>query len=151
MSHVYTPAKTALLNGDFDYNADDIRLILVMTNTTADTEQDDANVGDIGTLDEFDGSGYTSGYGNRVQLANEAINEDAPNDRAEFDADNVTLSSLGAGTRDIAGLVIYRHTGSTADSDAKLIAYIDSGGFPFGPNGGDLTINWNAEGILQVT
>ena len=45
---------------------------------------------------------------------------------------------------------MYRE-GTSDDTDAVLIAYIDSGGFPVVTNGGDLTIAWNAEGILQLT
>ena len=55
-SFVYTYAKTKLLSGDLDLNAHDIRLMLVMTNTTADTEADKVFVGDFTTLDEMDGA-----------------------------------------------------------------------------------------------
>jgi len=37
-----------------------------------------------------------------------------------------------------------------ADTDSELIAYIDSGGFPKATNGGDLTIQWNANGIVHA-
>ena len=143
-SFVYTPAKTAILNGDIDFAVDDIRLALVMTNTTADTDQDMANIADITTLDEMDGANYA-----RKSLAGEAVNEDAANNRAEFDATDVTWTALGAGTRQVAGAVLYKHV--TNDADAVLIAYIDTGGFPFTANGGDVTVTWNAEGILQAT
>ena len=144
MSHVYTPAKAKLLSADLDLNAHDIRLILCMSNTTADTDQDAEFVGSITTLDEMDGANYV-----RKALANEAVNTDNANNRGEFDADDVTWTALGAGTRQVAGVVIYRHV--TNDADSSLIAYIDSGGFPFSANGGDVTIAWNAEGILQAT
>jgi hypothetical protein len=143
-SFVYTPAKTALLNADIDFAADDIRVALVMTNTTADTEQDMQNIGDLTTLDEYDGANYV-----RKALASEAVNEDAANNRAEFDATDVTWTALGAGTRQAAGMILYKHV--TNDADAVLIAYIDTGGFPFSGNGGDVTIQWNGEGILQAT
>lgn len=142
-SFVYTPAKTALLNGDLDLAAHDIRVLLVMTNTTADTDQDLANPGDFGTLDEMDGANYV-----RKALASEAVNEDTANNRAEFDAADVTWTALGAGTRQIAGLVVFRFV--TNDADHVNIAYIDTGGFPITANGGDLTVQWNAEGILQA-
>lgn len=143
MSFVYTPAKTALLNGDLDFAANDIRIALVMTNTTADTEQDMQFVGSLTTLDEMDGANYA-----RQTLANESVNEDAANNRAEFDATDAVFTNLGAGTRNVAGIVLYKHV--TNDADSPLIAYIDDG-FPYTANGATLTIQWNAEGILQAT
>ena len=141
----YTNFKRGLLEGEFDLNAtDDIRIALLMTNTTADTEEDVATISAFTTLDEMDGANYS-----RAALASEAVAADNANDRGEFDADNVTFSSLGAGTRDIAGILLYKHV--TDDTDSVPMAWIDSGGFPITANGGDLTISWNAEGILQTT
>lgn len=141
-SFVYTPAKTALLSGTLDFTADDIRLLLVDSTTTADTEQDIQFVGGLATLGELSGTGYV-----RKALASEAVNEDAGNNRAEFDAVDVTWTGIDAGTA--AAAVLYKHV--TNDADSPLIAYIDTGGFPFVTNGGDFTIQWNAEGILQAT
>lgn len=142
-SFVYTPAKTEILKGTIDFVNDDIRVLLVMTNTTADTDQDFANIADITTLDEMDGANYV-----RKALASEAVNEDAANNRAEFDATDVTWTALGAGTRAIAGMVVYKFV--TTDTDHILISYIDTGGFPITANGGDLVAQWNAEGIVQA-
>lgn len=143
-SFVYTPAKAAIARGEIDFVNDDIRELLVMTNTTADTDQDLANIADIGTLDEMDGANYA-----RKACANEAVNEDDPNNRAEIDFDDITWTALGAGTRQVAGKVIYKHV--TNDADAVLIAYVDSGGFPFTANGGNVVDTINAEGALQLT
>jgi hypothetical protein len=145
-SFVYTPAKTALLNADIDFGApNDIRALLVMTNTTADTEQDVANIADFTTLDEYDGSGYS-----RATLAGEVVNEDAANNRAEFDANDFNFgTTVAAGTRQAAGMVIYKHV--TNDADAILLAYIDTGGFPVAGGGGAFNVTVNAEGLLQAT
>lgn len=145
MSFVYTPAKAKLLKGELDFDLpQDIRVLLVMTNTTADTDQDAEFISSITTLDEMDGANYV-----RKALANEVVNQDNPNNRAEFDADNVVWIAIGAGTRQIAGIVLYRQV--TNDADSPVIAWIDSGGFPITANGGDLTAAWNVEGILQAT
>lgn len=146
MSFAYTPFKTRLLKKtapDFDA-PDDIRVLLVMTNTTADTEQDAEFVANITTLDEMDGANYV-----RKALAGEVVNEDAPNNRAEFDTGDVTWSALGAGTRSMAGIVLYQHV--TNDADSPLIAYIDTGGFPLAANGGDILASFSIEGVLQTT
>lgn len=141
---IYNEAKKQVATGGIDFASDDIRVLLVMTNTTADTEDDKDTLNDFTTLDEYDGSGY-----GRVALANEVVNEDAPNDRAEFDADDATFSSLGVGTRQCQAAIVYKHVG--AESVNIPIAYIDTGGFPFDGNGGDITFQWNAEGIMQFS
>ena len=55
---MYTPEKERLMEGAANYleAGDNIRVILVMTDSTADTDQDATNLsgaGDITTLDEF--------------------------------------------------------------------------------------------------
>lgn len=143
MSFVYTPAKTRAMLAGLG-STGDMRVLLAMTNTTLDTEEDDENIADTTTLDEMDGSGYV-----RKALASEAVSEDTANNRAEFDADDVTWSSLGAGTRQMAAILLYKHV--TNDADALNFAYIDSGGFPLAATGADFTAQWNAEGIMQAT
>lgn len=65
-----------------------------------------------------------------------------------FDGDNVTFTAVSGAT--VEALVIYIDTGNTATS--RLVAYIDTGvtNLPVTPNGGDITITWNASGIFQL-
>lgn len=143
-SFVYTHAKYLLATGAIDFTSDDMRVLIVMTNTTADTEKDVEFVDDFTTLDEYDGSSYA-----RKALASEAVNQDDANDRAEFDATDIQWATLGAGTRQAQAMVLIKHV--TDDTDSLPIAYIDTGGFPFSGNGGNVDVTWNAEGILQLT
>lgn len=64
-----------------------------------------------------------------------------------FDGDNVTFTAVSGNS--VEALVIYIDTGNPATS--RLVAYIDTGvtGLPVTPNGGDITITWNASGIVQ--
>lgn len=140
-SFVYTPSLSRMGRGSFDWVGQDIRCLLVMSNTTADTDQDLENIGDIGTLDEMDGSGYV-----RKAAANEADSQDDANNRLELSFDPITWSALGNGTRAVVGMVIYQHV--TNDADALLIAYVDLG--TINPGGADLTITNNAQGIIQI-
>lgn len=143
----YTPAKERLAKGDLDWDeaGHDIRAMLVMTNTTADTDQDAGTISAITTLDEYDGSGYA-----RAALTQSVVRDDA-NNRAELDANDFSFgATVGAGTRQAAGMVIYRYVDGTAANDLP-IAYIDTGGFPFAGNGGAINVTVNAEGLLQVT
>lgn len=140
-SFVYTRAKELLANGGLDLDSHDIRVALVMTNTTVDTEEDKLTISGFTTLDEMDGAAYV-----RKALANEVVNRDDVNNRAEFDADDVVWTALGNGARMIEGAVIYRHV--TNDADSIPIAFVDLTNF--NPGGNNLTLQWNAEGILQL-
>lgn len=140
---MYIPAKKYFPDGTIDWDTHDIRMALVMTNTTADTETDKALMNAFSTLDEFDGSGYT-----REVFTNEAVNQDTPNNRSELDADDATFGALGSGTRSIQGAIIYKHV--TNDGDSIPIAYIDLTP-AFNPGGGTVTVSWDAQGIIQFT
>jgi len=142
-SVVYNAFKQAVAQANIDLDADDIRVALVMSNTTVDTENDaKVYVGDFTTLDECDGANYV-----RKALANEAVNKDDANDRAEFDADDVTWTALGVGTRTTVGVLIYKHV--TIDADSPAIAFVEFAS-PVTHDGTDFTIQWNVEGILQL-
>lgn len=127
-----------------DWVNDDIRVALVMSNTTADTEDDKTLMNAFTTLDEMDGAGYARGA-----LANEAWAKDVANNRSEFDADDLVFTSVSAGTRQVVGALLYKHV--TNDTDSIPLAYINGTGFPFDPGGGNITFQWNAEGIVQHT
>lgn len=61
-----------------------------------------------------------------------------------FDADNVTFTAVSGNSVESVNLL--KDTGNTATSN--LIAYFDTGtGLPVTPNGGDITVTWNASGI----
>ena len=144
-SLVYTRAKFQIANGDIDLTGDDIRVMLVKVSgsTTTDTEEDVTLMNGFSTLGELVATNYV-----RKALANEAVNEDTANDRAEFDADDVVWSSLGGATNDTIGaLLVLKHV--TNDADSIPIAYIELTDTT--TNGGDITVSWNVEGILQLT
>jgi hypothetical protein len=149
MSFWYTPAKERLAKGDLDFDeaGNDIRLMLCMSNTTADTDQDAGTISAITTLDEYDGAGYS-----RPQLASQVVNRDDANNRAEVSATSPVSfgATVAAGTRQAVGCMVYRHVDGTAAND-QPIAWIDTGGFPLNGGGGPFQLAINAEGLLQVT
>ncbi len=65
-----------------------------------------------------------------------------------FDGDNVTFPTVTGNTAE--AILIYIDTGSAATS--RLVAWLDTSvtGLPVTPNGGDITITWNASGIFQL-
>jgi hypothetical protein len=139
----YNEAKRALAQGELNLVTDDLRVILVMSSTSADTELHKNFITEFTTLGEYDGTGYARG-----QIANLGITEDAGNDRAEIDGDDQVFASLGVGALQCTGAIVYKHV--TNDADSVPIAFFDTGGFPFDGTGSNVTIQWNNQGILQI-
>jgi hypothetical protein len=141
---VFNSAKERLLNGGLNLVTHDIRVTLLMTNTTADTDNDgDVFVADLGTLDEMDGANYV-----RKALTGKVVTKDDANDRAFMDADDVTWTALGAGTRQIQGVLVYRHV--TNDADSPLIAWLEFAS-PVTGDGTDFQVQWSATGIVLAS
>lgn len=138
--------NTFLLMGtgalDLTEGQDDIRVALLMTNTSADTEEEIALMNGFSTLDEMDGANYA-----RKTLASQAIAVDMSNDRVEFDCEDLTWSSLGNGTRAIQGMLLLKHV--TNDTDSIPLAFIEFASTQ-NPGGSDFTVNMPAEGLIQI-
>ena len=65
------------------------------------------------------------------------------------DGGDVTFSAVSGNS--VEALVIYRKNAG-ANTTWRLVAYIDTGqtGLPVTPNGGNITITWNASGIFAL-
>ena len=65
-----------------------------------------------------------------------------------FDAADITYTAVTGAS--VEAIVIYIDTGVAGTS--RLIAYLDTGftGLPVTPNGGDITVTWNASGIFAL-
>lgn len=65
-----------------------------------------------------------------------------------FDGADVTFTTVTGAS--IEALVLYVDTGAAGTS--PLVAYIDTSvtGLPVTPNGGDISITWNASGIFAL-
>lgn len=145
-SHGFQYAFGQYLQAAINFVSDDIRIWPLMTNTTADTERDAVDqFSDFTTVDEFDGANYSSGG---LALDNQAVNIDDPNDRAEVDADDETVTSLGAGTRSIQGVMLGKFNTNTA---ASLPLHWLEFATNKTPDGSNFTFQFNAEGILQAS
>ena len=66
-----------------------------------------------------------------------------------FDGSDLTYTAVSGNS--VEALVIYRHN-SGANTTWKLVAYIDTSvtGLPVTPNGGNITVTWNASGIFAL-
>lgn len=65
-----------------------------------------------------------------------------------FDAADVTFSAVTGDQ--VEAIIIYEDTG--VEGTSKLIAYLDTNltNMPATPNGGDITVQWNASGIFKL-
>lgn len=140
----YLPAAQKLVKGDLDFDVADLRVMLCMSNTTADTERNVTNLAGFTTLDEYDGTGYA-----RIDLGAATVTLDAANSRIEVDyADGTFGATVAAGTRQWVGLLFYVHVDGTTANDYP-VAWKDL--TPNNGNGGAVNLTINAEGALQVT
>lgn len=116
-----------------DLDADTIKAALIdhgtdTPNVTTDDFYNDISAGLVGALS----SAFTSKTIGTVAAG-------------VFDADNVTFTAVSGNS--VESVNVLKDTGSGATSD--LIAYFDTGtGLPVTPNGGDITVTWNASGIF---
>lgn len=120
---LYDYGREGFLAGDIDWDADDIKAVLVDTGTytvdLANHQHHDDLSGIVATSGNFASKTVTNGVA---------------------DAADVTFSSVSGSS--VEAIVIYQDSGTSGTS--RLIAYIDTGsGLPVTPNGGDITIQWS--------
>lgn len=138
MTTLYPKAAEALLKGDIDLLADDVRVMLLDGDYT------------YGSAHEFlssvaAGARVSSGVAlaSRTVTANVTLS-DGSVALAVFDAANTTITGVSDGAEVVAALV-YIHTGS--DGTARLIAYCEA---ILTANGNDIVVNWPANGIIPL-
>jgi hypothetical protein len=141
---IYKGFYQALADGSLE-TTPDVRLLLVMSGFTGETEEDAINLADITSLDEFDGIGY-----GRLDLANVTTGYVDADDEWQLDADDGDFGDpVAPGSDVIYGLVAYLHVDGTAANDV-ILGFTDSGGFGINANNGPLNIVLPAGGLLFV-
>ena len=148
-SKMFLYALQEIAQGDIDLDGDDIRVALIMTGNSLATDADNGAIDDVAaitTLNETDDTGTTT----RQELT-EVVALDEANDRVEFAGGATTVfgaanSMNGDGTLDLDGALVYKHV--TNDADSIPIAWVEFGSdVPKAAT--QVTITWNAEGIIQ--
>ena len=142
----FTTITELLATAALDLSSADIRVICLMSDTTADVEEDAANIDDITTLDEFDGVGYTE-----LDLASITVTQVTASDRTEVDAASGTFgATVAAGTRYITAILYYLYIDGTAANDIPLVYDDTSSTFPLQADGGPLNISLDPTGFLHI-
>ena len=158
-SAVYNLAKKELLDGLLDLTGDVIHNALIQILSTVD-DPDHNNLSDLtlGT-NEMSQTGYVSGHGNagrKILDQGGVASVDDANNRGEWVISNsatpppyeVVWTSLGVEGQTVRGDVIHRK-GTSDDTDALNIVYVALADTV--TNGGDFTIQFDADGIIQLT
>lgn len=136
-SGVYNRFKAGVMKKSYDMINDDIKVALLANTYTFNS---DHNVfADVSTH-EISGTGYTAGG---VSLTNKTVTQNDTSDKGVFDADDVTWTNATITAR---YAVIYNNTLTNKD----LVGVVDFGGDVSVTNG-NLTIQWNANGILTAS
>jgi hypothetical protein len=130
---LYSAGREGYLAGNLDADANDIRTILT------DAADYTRNLSTHDRLDDVAAAGRVAVSGALASKTTTA---------GTFDAADVTWTSV---TGDVSEEVIgYYHTGT--ESTSYLIWNMDTfaSGMPVTPNGGNITIAWNASGIFTL-
>lgn len=137
--------KTELMKGNMDLDGGSFKADLVMSNTTCDTENDGIDTcSEYTTPDICDGANYVT-----KDLGTLAVTQVDASDLAKWTAANLTWTALGASTRAIQGVLIYKYI--TNFNSSVPVAFIQ-----FSSNktadGSDFTVSWDGtNGILYLT
>lgn len=134
---LYNPYKQSLLAGD----------------ANADLDNDTVNDGvyaalvDTGTYTFSAGHQFYSQLSGIVGTDQRITTPTITN--GVFDGTDVTFPSVTGNTAE--AIVLYRRNAG-ANTTWRLIAFIDTGvtGLPVTPNGGNITVTWNATGIFAL-
>lgn len=122
---LFDKARQRFLEGQFNWNTDTIKAVLVDTGTYTANLSAHEFLSDIGTGARISTSGAFTGKATTGGAA---------------DANDVTFTTVTGAS--IEAIVLYKDTGT--DSTSPLIAFIDTAtGLPITPNGGDIIVTWD--------
>lgn len=130
---MFAAGREGYLAGDLAWDTDNIKAVLVDHGTDTPVPATDSFLSDIIA-------------GARVATSGNLTSKTTTGGTA--DAADVTISSVSGAT--VESIVVYEDSG--VEGTSNLIVFIDTvtPAFPFTPNGGDVTIQWNAAGVFTL-
>jgi len=98
----------------------------------------------------FNTSVAANQIGSSVALVASSVSVNTTTGAVTFDANDVTFSSVAAGST-IGKIIVYVN-GGTPGTDDYLLTYFDNDGSSIGlaTNGGDITVSFNASGLFAL-
>ncbi|MEM4720574.1 MAG: hypothetical protein QXT73_00755 [Candidatus Methanomethylicaceae archaeon] len=142
-SVVYNILKQKLMTGDVRLDGSGSQTFKVALVTSSYTPDIDNHTSWANITNEVSGAGYTSGG---ATLSGLTVFRDLTNDKGVFDANDVVWTNSTITAR---GAVIYRSDPSDP-TQRWLVCYFDFT-TDKSSSSGDFTIQWNANGILNLT
>lgn len=143
-ANMYNQGIQDLLKGALWEGGGDYRLLLLDNAGTYTFDPDhDFVAGLTPGSNECTGTGYA-----RKTLSGMVATLDDTGDQVKCDATDPSVYS-GADFGTVQAAVVYRFV--TNDADSPLICYLDGASFPVTTNGGDLTIQFHADGVFVAT
>ena len=127
----------------------DVIRVALMDTTYAINIDTHVDFDDI-SASEIVATGYTP-RGNAIALASKTIVVDNTNDRAEFDAADLTYTAIGNGANDTFDQIVVMRAQSAGETDILTLLIAHTTVSTTATNGGNITLVWNAEGILHIT
>lgn len=122
---LFDKARQRFLEGQFNWNTDTIKAVLVDTGTYTVNLSAHEFLADVGAGARISTSGAFTGKATTGGAA---------------DANDITFTSVSGSS--VEAIILYKDTG--ADATSPLIAYIDTAtGLPITPNGGDIIVTWD--------
>jgi hypothetical protein len=143
-SNLYQYGISLILDRTIDIAANTIKVMLVGTGYTPN--KDHQFVADV-VASELSGTGYTGGFGGsgRKTLASKVIGKNDSTDKAYIDGADMTWTAINAGT--IGFAIVFKEI--TSDALSPVIACVDVADIV--TNGGDVTIQWDAAGLITFS
>ncbi len=133
-SGIYNRFKANLMKKDIDLEVDTIKVMLL---SSSHAFNPDHNLVSQISANEITGTGYTAGG---AALANKTVTQDDTNDKAKWDADDVSWQNSTITAR---FAVLY-------DANNNLIACIDFTEDKSSSNG-EFKIQWHTDGIVTLS
>lgn len=156
-SYISNRFKFELASGKVNWGAAS-QFKAILCYGTFDGVEDNDFVGDVTTLGEVTGTGYSPGYGSTGRKAVVGtIEQDETNDRAILKIANMVWSAIDVGATNCAGVLIYMHgisySGGTVSSDANapVVAWLEFTA-PKRTNGEDFTVQYDqTNGAITIS
>jgi len=115
-------------------------------NIDTDVDYDDISVSGIVAT-----SYVEPGNASSLELAGKGTVVDTGNDRAEFDATDLVYTAIGNGANDTFDQIVITREQDAGITEANTMLIAHATVSSTTTNGGNITLVWNAEGILQIT
>ncbi|MHA2642890.1 MAG: hypothetical protein V2G41_09615 [bacterium JZ-2024 1] len=136
---IYNSFKRDIMNGSIDLDTDTIKVMLVSSSYVPDQDNHTKRSDITG---EITGTGYSAGG---AEITGKVVSVDNVDNEGVFDGNDVSWPSSTITAR---GAVVYKSRGGAASAD-ELLFYLDFGADK-STNNGTFTIQWNAEGIINL-